>query len=110
MPLASAIRAERQYWRSGQKVVERLLLDRIDAYAARPPVGGEHDRVALPHTHEAEATLSFLQAAVPRADITWARRRRCGASTASPPLNWTLCLLRNLPAAETDRLAPVPGG
>jgi len=69
MPVAGAIRAERQYWRSGQEVVERLVLDRIDAYTARPPVGGEHDRVALPHTREAEATLSFLQAAGPRADI-----------------------------------------
>ena len=44
--------AEGQHRRAGQEVVERLLLDRIDAEAGRAAVGREHDlgRPAAPRT------------------------------------------------------------
>ena len=70
--------------RPGQEVVQRLLLDRVDAEAARPPVRREDDLAALARAHEAEAR------AAPRAAGTRAGRRRTGrarrrggASTAS---------------------------
>jgi hypothetical protein len=55
--------AEGEHRRARQEVVQRLLLDRIDAEAARAPVGREHDPIVLARTHEAEAALPFMQAA-----------------------------------------------
>ena len=55
--------------RAGQEVVERLLLDRVDAEARRAAVGGEHDLVVVPGAHEAEAPLTFVQLAEARADV-----------------------------------------
>src|SRR5437588_11856881 len=50
-------------------MVERLLLDRIDAITARPAVGLQHDPVALAGAHEAEAALALEQLAGARADV-----------------------------------------
>ncbi len=52
-----------------KEVVERLLLDGIDAEAAGAPPGGEDDRIALTRPHEARAALPFAQAAVPGTDV-----------------------------------------
>ena len=60
---------KREDRRAGQEVVERLLLDRVDAEPARAPVGGEHDPVALAGAHEAQAALAVAQLAGPRADV-----------------------------------------
>jgi len=38
----------------GQEVVQRLLLDRIDAEPARAAMGGEHDAVAFAGADETE--------------------------------------------------------
>src|SRR5438034_8295501 len=62
-------RPERQDRRPGQEVIERLLLDRVHAEAAGAPVGGQDDRVTLPHPHEAEPPLPLLQTAGPRAHV-----------------------------------------
>ena len=50
-------------------MVERLLLDRIDAEAGRAAVGRQHDRVALALADEARAALALVQAAVARAEV-----------------------------------------
>ena len=54
---------------AGEEVVERLLLDRVDAKARAAPVGGEHHRVADPLAHEAHAALALVQPAVARAQV-----------------------------------------
>jgi hypothetical protein len=46
---------EGQHGGAGQHVVERLLLDRIDAQAAGTAVGSEHQTLTLPGAHEAAA-------------------------------------------------------
>jgi hypothetical protein len=46
-------RAEGQHRRAGEKVIERLLLDRIDAKARGTAVRGEQDLVVLARAHEA---------------------------------------------------------
>src|SRR6202043_1923610 len=61
--------AERQHRGAGQEMVQRLLLDWIDAVAARPAVGLEHDLAALAGAHETEAALPLEQLAGPRAEI-----------------------------------------
>ena len=61
--------AERQHRRAGQEVVQRLLLDRIDAEPGRAAVGGEHQLLAPARAHEAQAALAVVQAAVARADV-----------------------------------------
>src|SRR5262249_18705447 len=65
----AARRAEREDRRPRQKMVERLLLDRVDAEAARAPVGREHDLVALARPDEAEAALPVAQLALTRTDV-----------------------------------------
>src|SRR5262249_34167320 len=55
--------AERQHGRAGQEVIERLLLDGIDAEAARAPPRGEHDGVVLASAHEAKSPLTLVQSA-----------------------------------------------
>ena len=50
-------------------MVERLLLDRVDAEARGAAVGGEHHAAAFHLAHEAKAPLPFVQAAVARAEI-----------------------------------------
>ena len=61
--------AERQHRRAGQEVVERLLLDRIDAEPRRAAVGREDDFAALHRPHEAQATLALAHLAGTRADV-----------------------------------------
>jgi hypothetical protein len=56
--------AEREDGRSRQEMVQRLLLDRIDAKAARPTVGCEYDLLVLARAHEAHAALILAQLAV----------------------------------------------
>jgi hypothetical protein len=50
-------------------VVERLLLDRIDAEPARTPIRGEDDLVASPSPHEAKTALALEQPTGPRAEV-----------------------------------------
>ena len=50
-------------------MIERLLLDRIDAEARRAAVGGEHHRVAVALAHEAGAALALVQPAVARTQV-----------------------------------------
>jgi hypothetical protein len=54
---------------AGEEVVERLLLDGVDAEAGAAPVGGEHDAVAGALAHEAGAALAVAQLAVARAEV-----------------------------------------
>ena len=61
---------EAEHGGTGQEVVEWLLLDRVDAVAAGPAVGGTDDRIVLPGPHEAQAALSLVQPAGSRADVT----------------------------------------
>jgi hypothetical protein len=61
---------EGQHGRSGQIVVQWLLLDWIDAESRGAAVGREHDLLILPATHEAQAALTFVEPAIARADIT----------------------------------------
>src|SRR5689334_23301247 len=51
------------------EMVERLLLDRIDAESRRSPVGREDHRVVLALAHEARATLALVQLAFARAEV-----------------------------------------
>src|SRR5690606_29795062 len=60
---------ERQHRSPGQEVVERLLLDRVDAEAARASPGREHDRAFPVGAHETQAALAFVQPAVARTGI-----------------------------------------
>ena len=62
-------RAEREHRGAGQEVVERLLLDRVQAEAAGAPVAGQHDLPAGPGTHEAQAPLAVAQLARTRAQV-----------------------------------------
>src|SRR4030095_1917485 len=50
-------------------MVQRLLLDRIDAETGRASVGGQHDRVVEPCANEALPALSFVQPAFTRAQV-----------------------------------------
>src|SRR5262249_7805126 len=62
-------RAERQHRGAGQEVIERLLLDRVDAEARALAVGREDELVAFARAHEAERALAVVQPAVARAEI-----------------------------------------
>src|ERR1035437_2684547 len=55
--------------RHTQEVVERLLLDRINAEAGRAAVGGPHPPAVAPGTNEAEAALPLMELAVARTEI-----------------------------------------
>jgi hypothetical protein len=61
--------AEREHGAAGQEVVQRLLLDRVDAEARGAAVGREHHRVAVARAHEARAALALVQAALARAEV-----------------------------------------
>src|SRR5689334_13265893 len=50
-------------------MVERLLLDRVDAEAGGSAVAGQHDLVVHPAPHETEAPLALVEAAVAGADV-----------------------------------------
>src|ERR671932_207696 len=66
---AAAGGAEREHRAAGKEVVERLLLDRVDAEAARAAVRRQHDLVALAHADEAQAALALPELARARADV-----------------------------------------
>ena len=53
----------------GKEMVERLLLDGVDAEAARSAVGGEHDLAAVAGADEAEPALAVVQLAGARAEV-----------------------------------------
>ncbi len=55
--------------RPGQEVVQRLLLDRIDAEPRRATVARQDDRVAAARAHETQAALALVQPALARAEI-----------------------------------------
>src|SRR5213076_1487578 len=61
--------AEREHAGAGVEVVQRLLLDRVDAEAARAAVRREDDLVPFALAHEAQAALPFVQRAVAGADV-----------------------------------------
>ena len=50
-------------------MVEGFFLDRVDTKAARATIGGENDRVVLPHADETQAALALAQAAEAGAQI-----------------------------------------
>src|SRR5438105_2688706 len=50
-------------------MVERLLLDRVDAEAGRPAVGREDDLVVPAAAHEAQTALPFVQLAIAGAQV-----------------------------------------
>jgi len=59
--------AEREHGAAGIEVVERLLLDGIDAEARGAAVGGEHHLAVLVAAHEAERALTGADEARARA-------------------------------------------
>jgi hypothetical protein len=61
--------AEAEHSAAREEVVERLLLDRVDAEARAASVGGEHHRVADALAHEAHAALALVQPAVARTQV-----------------------------------------
>jgi len=61
--------AERQHARSRMKMVQRVLLDRIDAEARVAPVGRERHRVADALAHKAHAALPVVQPAIARTQV-----------------------------------------
>src|SRR5665811_392890 len=56
--------------RTRQEVIERLLLDRVDAESARATVRRQHDGVVLARANEAEPALALLEATRARTQIT----------------------------------------
>src|SRR5690606_3478988 len=61
--------AEREHGGAGQKMIERLLFDRIDAEPARTSVRVELDLSAFDAAHEAQSALSLVHLARSRTDI-----------------------------------------
>jgi hypothetical protein len=61
--------AERENRRSRQEMVERLLFNRIEAEAGRPPIGREHNVAVCARPHEAKPPLPFVQFAFARAKV-----------------------------------------
>jgi len=62
-------RSEGQNTRTGIKVVERLLLNRIDAKTGSPPVAGQHHAFIVCLSNEAKAALIRTQFAFARAEV-----------------------------------------
>ena len=65
----AARRAERQHRGSGQEVIERLLLDGIDAETAGAAIGGQNDGVVLTRPNEAQPALALVELTGARADV-----------------------------------------
>ena len=61
--------AEREDGAAGVEMVERLLLDRVDAETGRSAIRGEHHAPAFHGAHEARAALAFVQPAVARTEV-----------------------------------------
>src|SRR5207244_12077752 len=62
-------RAEGEHTRPRQEMIERLLLDGIDAKAAGPAVAEELDAAGFRPAHEAQPPLPIVQLAGPGADV-----------------------------------------
>jgi len=84
--------AEGQHAGAGVEVVERLLLDRVDAEAGAPAVGRQHHLAAEVLADEAEAAVAGLEVALARAEVA-----------DDPPV------LRMPPAARQRPVGPQPG-
>ena len=65
----AARRAERKHRGAGQEMIQRFLLDRIDAEAARAAVGVEPDLAALHASHEAQTALTLMHLAGARTHV-----------------------------------------
>src|SRR5205814_7583674 len=65
----AARRAEGKHRRSRQKMMERLLLDGIDAESAGAAIRRQDDLVMFACADEAQAALAFVQAAEARAQV-----------------------------------------
>ena len=50
-------------------MVERLFFDRVNAKAGAAAIGRQHHLVATSHADKTQSALSFMQAAVARAQI-----------------------------------------
>jgi hypothetical protein len=50
-------------------MIEGLFLDRVDAIAARAAIGGQHDLILGPRTHETQPALAIVELAQPRTHI-----------------------------------------
>ena len=66
----AASRAEREDAGAGEEVVERLLLDRVNAEAAAPPVRGEDHAAVAVLAYEAESPRPGLELTRARAEVT----------------------------------------
>lgn len=65
----TARRPKTQHWRAWQKMVERFFLNRVDAEAAGPAIGGEHNLVALPTAHKAQPSLAIAELTKTRTNV-----------------------------------------
>src|SRR5207253_4320539 len=61
-------RAERKHARSGQKMVQRFLFNRIDTKSAAPAIRGQYHPIAHPLPDETESALSFIEFAKSRTE------------------------------------------
>ena len=61
--------AEGEHGRTGEEVVQRLLLDRIDAEPAGTPIGRQDHGAVQAGAHETHPALSFLQLAGAGAEV-----------------------------------------
>ena len=67
------------------EMIERFLLDRVDAKARRATVGGEHHLAAVVAAHEAGAALTVVQLAVTRAEVALEVRWLAAVLEGVPP-------------------------
>ena len=61
--------SKREHRCSGQEVIERLLLDRVDAVAARSPIAFEDDFTTPAGANKAQPPLPLLELTVARANV-----------------------------------------
>ena len=65
----TARRPKTEHRRARQEMIEGLLLDGVDAIAARAAIGGEHNLIVGPGTHETQPALALVEFAQSRAQI-----------------------------------------
>jgi hypothetical protein len=65
----AARRAEAEHRCARQEMIERLLLDGIDAIPARPAIGGQNDPVVGARPHKAQPPLALIKLAKARTQI-----------------------------------------
>src|SRR5206468_8654136 len=63
-------RAEQQHARSRQKMIQRFLLNGVDAKPAAPAISCEHHSVTNSLPNETESALAFIEFAEPRTQPT----------------------------------------